>query len=236
MKRIIMVRHASAAAKGPDVEDFTRSLRKKGHREAKAMISWYIKTNREIPDLMLSSPANRAIETALLFAKGLGCKPKKIQSDDGLYGTASNGDFLKCIKKLDDKYDSVMVFGHDPAFSDFAQYMVTGFSEDLPKCSVFAFVAKRKTWKSIRPGDGALEYFESPEGLVKRRERVKQTRKDLTSRIEDGIWNVLTESGIERSEDNRVRRASTRLAKAFVGRARLVKAETAEGGAEETSP
>ena len=136
MKKIILVRHATAAAKGPDIEDFTRSLRKKGHKECRAMIRWYLDNVDEMADLMLSSPANRAIETALLFAKGLGYKPKKISRNEGLYGTASSKDFLDILKSLDEEIDSVMVFGHDPEFSEFAQYMVNGVETGLPKCSV----------------------------------------------------------------------------------------------------
>jgi phosphohistidine phosphatase len=68
MKRIVLVRHATAAAKQADAEDFDRSLRKKGRKEARALAGWY-QTVAEVPDLLLTSPANRALETALIFAK-----------------------------------------------------------------------------------------------------------------------------------------------------------------------
>jgi phosphohistidine phosphatase len=188
------------------------------------MIRWYRDNVGEKPDLMLSSPANRAIETALLFAKGLGYKPKKIVQDEGLYGTASPKEFLETLKSLDDKHGSVMVFGHDPAFSEFAQYMVNVFDALLPKCSVFGISANRRSWKNLKPGDGNLEYFESPEGLQQKRTRSKQLRKEAAERIEGGIWNVLAEFGIDRPDEDVdgaakiARRASARVAKSFADR------------------
>lgn len=224
MKKIILVRHATAAAKGADIDDFTRSLRKKGHKECRAMIRWYLDYAGDIPDLMLSSPANRAIETALLFAKGIGYKPKKISRNENLYGTASSKDFLDILKSLDDDYDSVMVFGHDPEFSEFAQYMVSGFEAMLPKCSVFGFSVNRKSWKTLKSGDGKLQFFESPEGLLQLRERAKQLRREAAERIEGGIWDALAEFGVERSEGDAegsakiARRASAKVAKSFADR------------------
>ncbi len=217
MKKIILVRHASAEPRGTDVKDFSRSLRKRGHKEARTMIRWYLEHTGEKPDSMLSSPANRAIETAELFAKGIGYKSKKIAKDKALYGTASSEDFLEIVKALDDREGSVMVFGHDPAFSEFAKYMVDEFDSFLPKCSVFGFSVNRKTWKALKPGDGRLEFFESPGGVQDRRDLSKQVRRDLSGRIEDRIWNVLAEFGIDKKDENKcgkyVRRASAGIAR-----------------------
>ena len=174
MKTVIMVRHATAAAKGVDVDDYTRSLRKKGHKEARTMIRWYLENVGGKPDMMLSSPANRAIETARLFAKGLGYKSKKIIQDEALYGTATPEEFLNILNEIDDKHDSVMVFGHDPAFSEFAHYMVAEFDLLLPKCSVFGFSANRKKWKALKAGDGVLEFYDSPAGIKQRRKHDKK--------------------------------------------------------------
>jgi phosphohistidine phosphatase len=224
MKNIILVRHATAAPKGADVDDFTRSLRKKGIKECRTMVRWYRDNVGEIPDLLLSSPANRAIETAVLFAKGLGVKPKKIARDQDLYGTADPEHFLKILKALDDELQSVMVFGHDPAFSEFAQHMVDAFDDVLPKCSVFGFSVNRRSWNTLKANDGTLEYFESPEGIHQQRVHAKQARKEASDKIEKGIWNVLAEYGILKTEEEggkaakAIRKASAGVAKSFAGR------------------
>jgi phosphohistidine phosphatase len=244
MKKIIMVRHATAAPKGVDVDDFTRSLRKKGHRECRAMIRWYQENVGDKPDLMLSSPANRAMETALSFAKGLGYKAKKIARNDALYGTATPEDSLNVLKSLDDECDSVMVFGHDPAFSQFAQYMVDEFDAVLPKCSIFAFGVNRKSWKAIKAGDGKLEYFESPAGLHQLRSRAKQARREAAERVEQGIWKALEELGVDRSGEDVdgsakvIRRASVRVVKSIaprLGVPHVPETEDGEHSGEETT-
>ncbi|MEJ2719545.1 MAG: histidine phosphatase family protein [bacterium] len=224
MKTIILVRHATAVAKDPAKDDFGRSLRKKGRKEARAMARWYMKTDGPSPDLLLSSPADRAIETAWIFAKELGYPRKKIVQDEALYGGLEPPDFLTILKTLDDKNESVMVFGHDPSFTDFARFIVDGFDGSLPKSSVFAFRTNRRSWAAVRRGDGQLEIFEHPEGLHRRRDLAKAVKKDLADRIEKGIMSVLSEfriTGVDEDDAARVKRASARLAGTFAKRAAL---------------
>jgi phosphohistidine phosphatase len=224
MKKIIMVRHATAAPKGADVDDFTRPLRKKGHKECRAMVRWYRDNVGEIPDLMLSSPAYRALETARFFAKGLGHKAKKIKKDKLLYTVDSPERFLEMLKALDDKHGSVMLFGHDPAFSEFAQYMVAEFGDVLPKCSVLGFAVNRKSWKTMKSGDGKLEFLELPGALQQQRARAKQVRRETAERIEEGIWHILAGFGIGKTDEDSdgsaktIRRASARIAESLVHR------------------
>jgi phosphohistidine phosphatase len=232
MKKIILVRHATAVAKGTDVADFKRKLRKRGLKEARDMVEWFADTHRD-PDFLLSSPAVRAYETARVFARGLGYKVKKIATDEGLYGTPNSAEFLEILKQLDDKNDSVMVFGHDPAFTDFARYMIKGFNDALPKCAVLGFTVNRRVWRTMKSGDGRLEYFESPESLVLRRRRAKELRKNMSSKIENGIWKALSEFGIDAEADaakkaqKHVRRASARIARRLAGVATAGKGKSA---------
>lgn len=219
MKRLILVRHATAAPKGPNIDDFTRSLRKKGRKESQVMVNWY-KEAWEKPDLLLSSPANRAIETARIFAKGLGIRPKKIAQDDALYGGLDPDEFLALLKTLDDKHDTVMVFGHDPDFSEFAKHLVEGFGETIPKCGIVACELNRKVWRTIRAGDGRLVLFGHPEGLRLLRQQAKKIRRELTVRMEQGIKDVLAQFGIEDApdDDKKIQKASAGIAKTFANR------------------
>ena len=216
MKRIILVRHATAVSRASSKEDFARSLRKKGRREAKAMAEWY-KSIAERPDVMISSPANRAIETARVFAKTLGYPAKKIVQKKRLYGGLESADFLELVKTLDDKQTSVTLFGHDPDFSEFAHYLAEGFQDALPKCAVLGVTMNRRRWRTIQAGEGQIEFFEYPQGLLQCAELVKKTGSEVSARIESSIVAVLTEFGIElRDKDARaIRRASAKLVKAL---------------------
>ena len=217
MKRIILVRHATAVARNPKKGDYRRSLRKKGRREAKAMAEWY-KSTAEAPGQMISSPANRAIETARIFAKVLGYPAKKIVQKKRLYGGLEAADFLELVKTLDDKQTSVMLFGHDPDFSETAQYLTKGFQDTLPKCSVLGVAVNSTSWSTIQPGRGKIEFYEHPQGLVDRAELVNKTRSEVSAQIESSIVAVLTEFDVElRDKDARaIRRTSAKLVRAFV--------------------
>jgi phosphohistidine phosphatase len=218
MKKITLVRHASAVGKSPD--DFSRPLRKRGLKEARAMAEWY-RSVEDIPDLLLSSPANRAIETAQIFAKTFGYPKKDIILVDKLYGGLDPSGFLETVRTLEDEFQNVMVFGHDPSFTDFARFIGRGFKRNLPKCSIFGVTIKRRSWSTIRRGDGHLDVFEHPEGLHQRQELAKTIRDEMTERIEDGILGALGEFGIgvEQEDRKRLHRVSAKLSKVFAARA-----------------
>ena len=69
------------------------------------------------PDLILSSPARRALTTAEIIAKKLDYKLKHIVVDDRLYAGAVH-DLLNVIHKLGDKLERVMLFGHNPELTE----------------------------------------------------------------------------------------------------------------------
>ena len=221
MKRIVLVRHATATAREADGEDFDRSLRKKGRKEALELAGWY-ETVAEVPDLLLTSPANRALETALVFAKELGYSKKKIMVNEALYGSLHPQDFLKVLRAIDDKYDSVMIFGHEPSFSQFAQFAVQGFEQDMPKCGVLGFDVDSKVWRKVNPREGRLQFFEHPQKLREHKIEGKELRSTLSDRIQQNISAVLTEFGIEKKsgDEKKIQAASVKLAKTFATHAR----------------
>ena len=85
MKRLILVRHATAVDKGPEGSDFHRRLKKRGKREAMLMAD-RVASMVEVPDQMFSSPADRALETAQLFAERLGIPAGNVALREELYG------------------------------------------------------------------------------------------------------------------------------------------------------
>ena len=78
MKNIILVRHATAVKRDSEKSDVKRSLKKSGHKEAREM-GKHLKEMDIHPDLFISSPAKRAIETAEIVAERLGYSVKKIE-------------------------------------------------------------------------------------------------------------------------------------------------------------
>ena len=229
MKRIVLVRHATAAAKEADKEDFDRSLRKKGKKEALALAGWY-ETFAEVPDLLLTSPANRALETALIFAKELGYSKKKILVNESLYSSLHPQEFLKILRAIDDKHQSVMIFGHEPSFTQFAQFAVEGFEQIMPKCGVMGFDVDSMSWRKMSPGNGRLQFFEHPQKLREHKMMGKEQRRTLSDRIQQNISAVLSEFGIEKhsGDEKKIQAASAKLAKIFAAHIRSKQAPSAK--------
>ena len=98
-------------------------------------------------DLILSSPANRALTTAEIIAKELDYKLKDIVVDDRLYPGAVD-DLLNIIHKLSDKLDRVMLVGHNPALTELAHRLSSEITH-LPTCAVAEFTFNAKSWPDV---------------------------------------------------------------------------------------
>lgn len=99
------------------------------------------------PDLLLSSPALRALTTAHLIAEEVGYERQDIVADDRLYASSAD-DLLAVIRALDNKLDRVMLFGHNPEFTDIAHRLSSGII-DLPTCAVVELHFDIRTWSDV---------------------------------------------------------------------------------------
>jgi phosphohistidine phosphatase len=214
MLRIYLVRHATAQDKGETLPDFERSLVKKGEKEAMA-IAKHLALRHAAPDLMISSFANRAIETAHIFAKALGYSAQRILLRDTFYGNTDVEELAKEIRKQPDKYRSLMLFGHDPAFSQLAAHLIKGFRETLPKAGVVAAEFPVHRWQDVESGMGRLLEFTGPARL---KEQMKNTRSDLETDLTQNVQGVLariSRTGA-RAFQKETRQSARKIVKAFL--------------------
>src|SRR5215470_8706335 len=114
MKTLYLVRHAKSSRDDPSLPDKERPLNKRGRRDAPRMGERLAKRDVK-PDLILSSPAVRALATAEIVSRKLGYAIKDIVVDERLYGADPN-DLLDVIHELGEKPKRVMLFGHNPEF------------------------------------------------------------------------------------------------------------------------
>ncbi len=111
------------------------------------------------PDLLVSSPALRALTTAQLIAEEIGYKRKDIVVDDRLYASSSDG-LLAVIRALDKKLDRVMLVGHNPEFTDLARRLSSEII-DMPTSAVAEFNFDTKAWSDVgevEPAKAVLDY------------------------------------------------------------------------------
>ena len=99
------------------------------------------------PDLLVSSPAPRALTTAQLIADEIGYPRKNIVVDERLYASSPD-DLLAVIGALDDKLDRVMFFGHNPEFAELA-HRLSSEIVDMPTCAVAEFRFDAKAWADV---------------------------------------------------------------------------------------
>jgi phosphohistidine phosphatase len=158
MKTLFLIRHAKSSWDDPALADKDRPLNDRGKRDAPKVGERLAKAGAK-PDLILSSPAKRALTTAEIIARRLGYKRKNIVVDDRLYAVESEV-LLDVIRRLDDEADCVMLFGHNPELTELAHRLSAKISQ-MPTCAVAEFTFDVKSWSRIgkvSPSSVAVNY------------------------------------------------------------------------------
>jgi len=158
MKTLLLVRHAKSSRDDPMLPDKDRPLNERGMRDATRVGEQLVKRDAK-PDLMLSSPARRALTTAEIIARKLGYRLKDIVVEDRLYA-ATPDDLLAVVHELDDKAKRVMLFGHNPELTELA-HRLSGKITGMVTCAVAEFAFDTKSWSNVgvqKPARAALHY------------------------------------------------------------------------------
>ena len=111
-------------------------------------------------DLLLSSPALRALTTAQLIAAEIGYKRKSIVVDDRLYASSAHV-LLGVIRALDKKLDRVMLFGHNAEFTDVAHRLSSDIV-GMPTNAIVEFDFDTKAWSDVGEVKPAKVIFDYP--------------------------------------------------------------------------
>jgi phosphohistidine phosphatase len=146
VKTLFLIRHAKSSRDDPTLHDKERPLNDRGKRDAPKMGERLAKSDAK-PDLILSSPAVRALATAELIARKLDYKVKDIVVDERLYAAASD-DLLQVIRELGDKPKCVMLFGHNPELTELAHRLSSKIT-DMPTCAVAEFCFDTTSWSTV---------------------------------------------------------------------------------------
>ena len=115
----------------------------------------------EKPELLISSPANRALSTAKAFGKAMGLVENGIIIDRTIYG-AGTQQLLELVQNQDDLYKSIMLFGHNPTFTSFVNLLTGSNIMNLVTSGVIRIDFKFSSWTDIDFGSGRLAYYEYP--------------------------------------------------------------------------
>lgn len=144
MLTLYIVRHAYAEEGDRHTKDFDRHLNGKGMGQA-------MKAGRKLkergvkPDLMVSSPASRALTTAELIAERIGYDRDEIIQEEEMYN-ASFRTLLLLVQKLPDDKHEVMITGHNPGFSYMAEHLSHKETNGLPKAGMVKITFDTDRW------------------------------------------------------------------------------------------
>ncbi|WP_418317431.1 SixA phosphatase family protein [Piscinibacter sakaiensis] len=146
MKKLFLIRHAQAGHGDMVASDRERPLTERGQRDASAMGA-RLAARRVTPDLIVSSPALRALTTARLMAGELGYPLERIRTEEPLYAS-STGQLLSVIAGLSAELQQVMLFGHNPEFTDLAHRWSRTIVA-LPPCAVVELRFDVASWADV---------------------------------------------------------------------------------------
>jgi len=165
-KTLYLIRHAKSSWDDPSLSDFQRSLNDRGLKDSPSMAK-LIKGKNIIPDLIISSPAVRAISTAEIFADELNYNRNKIVSDERIYEAAMR-DLITTIREIKDENNTVVLFGHNPSLLNIANLLGNKFLPELPTCAVVGLSLKINSWNEVERNCGEVILFEYPKKSLKR--------------------------------------------------------------------
>jgi phosphohistidine phosphatase len=160
MKTLVIIRHAKSSWDNLSLSDFERPLNERGHRDAPRM-GKRLKERELTPDIMLTSPANRAITTCHYFKEALQCPDSSIKTIENIYH-ASEDTLMRVIKSLADTSDVVFLFGHNPGLTDFVNKITGEFIQNIPTCGMVGIRFNATHWREINWGSGEIIFFDFP--------------------------------------------------------------------------
>ena len=162
MKELFIIRHAKSSWDASNIDDFERPLNDRGRRDAPRM-GKRLKEKDIHADLLLSSPAKRALSTAKRIAKELKYPKDDIKTDRRLYH-ADEETMLTVVRELKDNRNVVMIFSHNPGLTEFVNSLMNGELDidNVPTCGVVAFQFNFDSWKDVDWGKGKLLFFDYP--------------------------------------------------------------------------
>ena len=156
MKKLLLIRHAKATHE-TGYADFERPLKYSGLQDA-AVMAARLHEHGLIPQLLISSPALRAITTANIFTEHLSLPQPG--TDIHIYD-ADQDTLTDVVRELPDTHDFIALTGHNPGFSQLLYYF-TKKLRDMETCATVLITFKQKKWVDLSIYSGEITYYSSP--------------------------------------------------------------------------
>lgn len=170
-RTLVLLRHAKSSWKDDELDDFERPLAPRGQRAA-PVVAADLARRCGPPDLVLCSPAQRALETWFHLAPH--CPRTRVEMVWALY-LADLATLLQTLQGLDDGVRHVAVIGHNPGLEELARSLcgdgparaLKRLRDKFPTAAYAQIVLPGAPWPTLTPGAGRLNRFVRPKDLLK---------------------------------------------------------------------
>jgi phosphohistidine phosphatase len=147
MKTLYIVRHAKSSWKYPELSDDERPLLEKGKKRTKKIVDFLLSKDVKL-DLIISSHAVRALDTARILAHALGYPEDDIVISRQLYHANADQVYDQFFD-LNDDVENLMIVGHNPTFTNFANHFVDEKIDWLPTSGVVSISFDTRLWVNL---------------------------------------------------------------------------------------
>ncbi len=163
MKTIILVRHAKTEQLGymSSKSDFERELKPRGYTDTKLITSDMNKRGIK-PDLIVTSKAARATQTAELMAQDFGIEKSELVRKQFIYDGYTTSEFIDFLGQYQELNDSIMVVGHNPEIAMMAINLSGSDYLHFPTAATIAISFDTNNWNEINVREGKIEWFITP--------------------------------------------------------------------------
>jgi len=159
--RLTLLRHAKTEAQHSGQEDWNRMLEPRGQRDARDMAR-RLRERKLKTDLIITSPAARALATAEIFMRELHLAAPKLQQDERLY-LASPKVLKEVIRELGGKSQHLMIVGHNPGLTEFADRISAEREIDnMPTCAIYTLEFEIEDWSELEWDSGVNAELDYP--------------------------------------------------------------------------
>jgi phosphohistidine phosphatase len=160
MKTLYLMRHAKSSWDFDDLTDKERPLNNRGREDAPLMGQALAKRSIQL-DLLVSSPAVRAMSTAALVAHEVNYPPNQIDVVERLY-RAEVLDMLDIVRGLPDPANSVLLVGHNNTITDFANLLSPNQLNELPTAAIVCLKFSCDHWAEVDRSNAEFYFYDYP--------------------------------------------------------------------------
>ena len=164
MKTLTILRHAKSSWKDLTLADRDRPLNKRGKRDAPVM-GQRLSQSSIRPSLIVSSPAVRAWSTAKIIAREISYPREFLQRDERLYH-AGVETLFDVVGEQDQGFNSIMLVGHNPGLTEFANVLMPGVTSNVPTCGLVAVEIDADDWDLRQSSERRLVLYDYPKRVV----------------------------------------------------------------------